>query len=166
MKQQKNGNCNPSEMGGGREGSLLYSSVNINVLCCSPLHRTANAIRFLFLPNQCQGSPLLKAASQHPRARLSDLLSLITFRPAFTTPHCAHPLVEKVSRSKNAAEISVPLQGPKSAAAQMLKFTKSRPQHTHPRHQGGKGGRRLRLSSVCHRGCRCHIPHSGNADPS
>lgn len=56
MKQHKNGNCNPSEMGGGREGSLLYSSVNINVLCCSPLHRTAKAIRFLFLPNQCQGS--------------------------------------------------------------------------------------------------------------
>lgn len=71
-----------------------------------------------------------------------------------------------MSRSKNAAEISVPLQGPKSAAAQMLKFTKSRPQHTHPRHQGGKGGRRLRPSSVCHRGGQCHIPHSGNADPS
>lgn len=47
----------------------------------------------------------------------------------------------------------------------MLKFTKSRPQHTHPRHQGGKGGRRLRPSSVCHRGCRSHIPHSGGCRP-
>lgn len=46
----KNGNCNPAEKGGGkgREGSLLYSSVNINVLCCSPLHRTVNAILFFF----------------------------------------------------------------------------------------------------------------------
>lgn len=127
-----------------------------------------NAIRFLFLPNQCQGRPLLKAASQHPRARLSDPPLPHHFPVGLHDAHCAHSLVEKVSRSKNAAEISVPFPGPKSAAAQMLKFTNPRRQHTHThtRHQGGQGGRRLPPGSLCHRGCRCNIPHSGNADPS
>ncbi|MEJ1286459.1 hypothetical protein NN561_017467 [Cricetulus griseus] len=106
---------------------------------------------------RCQGSPLLKAASQHPRARLLTH----HFPAGLHDPHCAHPLVEKVSRSKNAAKISVSLQGPKSAAAQMLKFTNPRPPHTPqtPGRQGRKeAASRLRLSQGLAAGATFHTP--------
>lgn len=40
----------------GKEGSLPYSSVNINILCCSPLPRAASATRPLSLPTPGPGA--------------------------------------------------------------------------------------------------------------
>lgn len=66
-----------------------------------------------------------------------------------------------MARSKNAAKISVPLQGPKSAAAQMLKFTTPTPCSQHTPQTPGRRGRkeatsRLRLSQGLH--CTLGMP--------
>lgn len=112
---------------------------------------------------QCRGSPCLKAVSPPGRSRLADFpspLSLYSCPPPPPPPRS--PRAERVARSKNIAEIPVPLQRTGSRAAQTLKCTNApAPRHTLRKPGRERGGRRARFGLSERPGAPRHIPHSG-----
>lgn len=108
------------EEGGQRR--LPYSSVNINVLCCSPLHTTASAISFLLLPTP-------RAACRPEAPGFPSPLLIIT--PWLSsTPH---PHRQGAQKYQHRRETRSRLPRPSSAQMPRLK--------SHPAPQHARDGR-------------------------